>query len=367
MSPLSVYSALSLALAGSESETREELVSVLGLAPGKDIDTIVKSLGEDLQAVADGDAKKTLVEANGVFIQAGSRIRETYTSAVSKHLKAGMKQVTALFPADNVVFQLDFGGDCEGSRVSINRWIAEKTREKIKDLLAQGSITPMTHVVLANAVYFKGVWKCKFEKSKTDRNGVFHSLESGDVRVSMMTQKASYPMADFVDLEVRALKVPFETHEMVIVLPEKNDGLPNLLKQLSANAKHLEEMLTSDQYFDTEVVLKLPRFSLGGHNMKLKEPLHRMGLKSAFDAERADFSGITSDRSLAVSDVYHQAVIDVDEEGAEAAAATAMPMMVRCMPAPPVDFIVDHPFIFFIVTKTGIPVFMGHVVHPESK
>nr|CDS22753.1 serine protease inhibitor [Echinococcus granulosus] len=354
MSPLSVYSALSLALAGSESETREELVSVLGLAPGKDIDTIVKSLGEDLQAVADGDAKKTLVEANGVFIQAGSRIRETYTSAVSKHLKADMKQ-------------LDFGGDCEGSRVSINRWIAEKTREKIKDLLAQGSITPMTHVVLANAVYFKGVWKCKFEKSKTDRNGVFHSLESGDVRVSMMTQKASYPMADFVDLEVRALKVPFETHEMVIVLPEKNDGLPNLLKQLSANAKHLEEMLTSDQYFDTEVVLKLPRFSLGGHNMKLKEPLHRMGLKSAFDAERADFSGITSDRSLAVSDVYHQAVIDVDEEGAEAAAATAMPMMVRCMPAPPVDFFVDHPFVFFIVTKTGIPVFMGHVVHPESK
>lgn len=104
------------------------------------------------------------------------------------------------------------------------------------------------------------------------------------------------------------------SHEMVIVLPEKRDGLANVLKQLCADAKHMEEILTSDQYFDTEVILRLPRFSLGGRNMKLKEQLSRMGLKSTFDIDRADFSGITADRSLAVSDVYHQAMIDVGFE-----------------------------------------------------
>ncbi|VDK25148.1 unnamed protein product, partial [Taenia asiatica] len=348
VSPLSIYSALSLALAGSEGDTRQELVSVLRLAAGRDIGTIVKCVGEDLQAVTSGDAKKTLVEANGVFIQSGSHIKETYRGAVSKHLRAAFKQ-------------LDFSGDPEGSRASINEWISENTKAKIRDLLSQESITPLTYVVLANAVYFKGTWKWKFEKSETDRNGVFHTLSKGDVRVSMMNRKGSYAMADFVDLEVQALKVPFETHEMVIVLPEKRDGLANVLKQLCADAKHMEEILTSDQYFDTEVILRLPRFSLGGRNMKLKEQLSRMGLKSTFDIDRADFSGITADRSLAVSDVYHQAMIDVDEEGAEAAAATGMVMMCRCMPMPPAEFIVDHPFLFFIVTNTGIPVFMGHV------
>lgn len=106
---------------------------------------------------------------------------------------------------------MDFSRDPEGSRASINEWISENTKAKIKDLLSQGSITPQTYMVLANAVYFKGMWKCKFEKSETDTNAVFHTLNGGDVRVSMMNRKGSYPMADFVDLEVQALKVPFET------------------------------------------------------------------------------------------------------------------------------------------------------------
>nr|AYC76426.1 serpin [Taenia pisiformis] len=354
VSPLSIYSALSLALAGSENETRKELASVLGLAVDKDTDAMVKSLGEDLQAVGGGDTKKTLVEANGIFIQSGGRIKETYMGAVGKHLRAVCKE-------------LDFSRDPDKSRASINEWISEKTKAKIRDLLPQGSITPLTYVVLANAVYFKGMWQSKFEKSETDKNGIFHTLSKGDVRVSMMHRKGRYPMADFVDLEVRALKVPFETYEMLIVLPEKWDGFGDVLKRLCADAKHLEEILTSDQYFDTEVILELPKFSLGGANLKLNEPLHRMGLNCVFDLGCADFSGITTDRSLAVSDVYHRAVIDVDEEGAEAAASTVIPMMFRCMPMPTPEFKVDHPFIFFIVTKTGIPLFMGHIVELDSE
>ena len=154
---------------------------------------------------------------------------------------------------------------------------------------------------------------------------------------------------------------------MLVVLPEKTDGLPALIKKLSENPTYFAEILTSDQYFETEVILKLPKFHLGGKSIELKENLQKMGLASIFEPGLADFSGITGDKSLCVADVYHQAVIDVDEEGAEAAAATAAVIMLRSMPMPPAKFYLDHPFLFFILTKTGIPVFMGHVVEPTAK
>uniref|UniRef100_A0A5K3EPT6 SERPIN domain-containing protein n=1 Tax=Mesocestoides corti TaxID=53468 RepID=A0A5K3EPT6_MESCO len=251
--------------------------------------------------------------------------------------------------------------------MSINRWIAENTKEKIKELLATGTISSLTRLVLANAVYFKGNWKAKFDKKDTDKHAIFHTLSGGEVKTSMMHRKAHYPMADFVDLEVRALKIPFECHEMLIVLPEEEKGLPDVLKKLKENPESFKELFTSDQYFDTEVILKLPKFCLGGESMELKDALVQMGLGSIFSEKDADFSGITGDRSLTVSDVYHQAVIEVDEEGAEAGAATAVQMVFYCMSMPPPEFVVDHPFIFFIVTESGFPVFMGHVVEPKTK
>ncbi len=98
---------------------------------------------------------------------------------------------------------------------------------------------------------------------------------------------------------------------MLIVLPEKNDGLPEVLKKMKENPKWFSEIFTSDQYFPENVVLRLPKFCLGGESIQLKEPLANMGLKSIFNGEHADLSGITGDRSLCVSDVYHQAVIEV--------------------------------------------------------
>lgn len=353
MSPLSIYSALSLVLAGSATETRKELLSALR-APSGDINTICKSLGEGLQMITGGENDKFLLQANAVFIQQGGNILTQYIKLVTDYFKGISKE-------------LNFESDPDGSRNTINDWISEQTKEKISDLLPSGSITPLTRLVLANAIYFKGTWKAKFDPKLTKPNSTFHTLSKGDVKVSMMERKGRYPLADFVDLKVRALKIPFECYHMLVVLPEETNGLPAILKSFSENLASFSEVLTTDQYFETEVILKIPKFHLGSGMLQMKQHLSAMGMPSIFDCKSADFTGITGDRSLCVSDVFHQAVIDIDEEGAEAAAATAIPMMMRCMPRPPPEFVVDHPFIFFIVNNAGLPVFMGHVVDPELK
>ncbi|VDL85707.1 unnamed protein product [Schistocephalus solidus] len=115
-------------------------------------------------------------------------------------------------------------------------------------------------------------------------------------------------------------------------------------------------------------MLRLPRFQLAGSESKdLKEVLSAMGMPSAFSSASADFSGITGRRDLCVGNVFHKATIMVDEDGAEAAAATASVMMLRCAPMPVPKFFVDHPFLLFIVSESGLPVFMGHVIKPETK
>ncbi len=105
---------------------------------------------------------------------------------------------------------MNFTGDCEGARAEINKWISDNTKEKIQELLSAGTISGLTKLVLANAVYFKGSWETQFDKLETDDDAMFHTLSKGDVKCSMMFRKQDYRMADFVDLEVRALKLPFQ-------------------------------------------------------------------------------------------------------------------------------------------------------------
>ncbi|KAL7055882.1 hypothetical protein AAHC03_023052 [Spirometra sp. Aus1] len=157
---------------------------------------------------------------------------------------------------------------------------------------------------------------------------------------------------------------------MIIVLPNSNDGLPALLQKLlePSQGRLFSDIISRDVYHQVEVRLRLPKFKLTkGCSQDLKKTLSALGMPSAFDASKADFSAITGHRDLFLSVMFHKAVIEVDESGAEAAAATAAVANTRCMPINmPQDFIVDHPFLFFIISETGLPIFMGHVVEPES-
>ncbi|VUZ46868.1 unnamed protein product [Hymenolepis diminuta] len=350
ISPLSIYSALSLALAGSASKSKEELIAALRLKESSDHGALCKLLGENLKSFNEGDKDKTLVQANAAFMQSGSRILDTYLQIVKKDFEAMSKDV-------------DFGKPEEARKI-INDWVSDVTKSKIKDLLPEGSISPIIRLVLVNAIYFKGSWQAKFNKNLT-RKGDFKTLKGTNMKVQMMERKGRYKIADFPDIKIRAVKIPFECHEMLILLPEDDDGFPEVLKMINENPAYLTEVLTSDQYFEEEVILKMPKFYLGGDSIQMNPELKKMGLKTIFCD--ADFSGITGDRSLSVSEVYHQAMIEVDEEGAEAAAATGMIMMMRCMPMPPPNFLIDHPFLFFIITQTGLPVFMGQILEPKAK
>nr|CDS31921.1 serine protease inhibitor [Hymenolepis microstoma] len=294
---------------------------------------------------------KTLVQANAAFMHSGSKLLDTYMQIVKNDFDAMTKDVNFDKP--------------EEARKIINDWVSDITKSKIKDLLPEGSLSSLIRLVLVNAIYFKGSWRAKFDKNLT-QDDHFKTLNGANVKVRMMERKGHYKIADFPNINARAVKIPFEYYEMLILLPEDDHGFPEVLRDINENPANLTEVLTSDQYFEEEVILKMPKFYLGGDSIELTSELQKMGLKTIFN-DSADFSGITGDRSLFVSDVYHQAMIEVDEEGAEAAAATGVVMMMRCAMRPPEVFLIDHPFLFFIITRTGLPVFMGQILEPKIK
>uniref|UniRef100_A0A0X3PW02 Serpin domain-containing protein n=1 Tax=Schistocephalus solidus TaxID=70667 RepID=A0A0X3PW02_SCHSO len=217
---------------------------------------------------------------------------------------------------------------------------------------------------------FLGIWKEKFVREQTV-DGKFSLLNGEEMNVPMMHSTRKVLMAHFdEELDCKAIRIPFQCHEMLILLPNAKNGIHQVLsKLLETSQKELfSKIFSDDAYFMQKIMLRLPRFQLAGSESKdLKEVLSAMGMPSAFSSASADFSGITGRRDLCVGNVFHKATIMVDEDGAEAAAATASVMMLRCAPMPVPKFFVDHPFLLFIVSESGLPVFMGHVIKPETK
>lgn len=349
ISPLSIYSALSLALAGSSGKTYDELMSVLALAKG-DLSSTIAHVGKELSGVAAGDKDKTLVQANGLFLDSKFTVESAFKSLLERHLSAEPHT-------------LNFSFDAEGARKEINNWVLKNTGNKIEDLMPSGSIDHQTRLVLANAIYFKGTWKKVFHRDCTMETP-FYTLDGGEVNVQMMKDNGDYETADFPDLEASACRIPFRCHEMLLVIPYKNDGLPSVLQKITSPGGHkaFGELFDKSKYFRGRIDLFLPRFKLGGgESVDLKEPLGKMGVGTLFSESQADLSKINRNEQLYVSKMVHKAMIEVNEEGAEAAAATGMSIMAMCLPP---QFRADHPFLFFIVTETGVPAFMGHVVNP---
>lgn len=253
---------------------------------------------------------------------------------------------------------VDFGRQPEDARQVINGWISAQTRERISELLQRGDLDAATVLVLTNAIYFKGSWVARFLASQTVTRP-FHVGAARTVEVPTMQQVSRFAVARGVDFA--ALELPHEGTRlaMVILLPDAPDGLASLERQLSP------EMLADclARLSEEQVRLSLPRLKLRSRS-DLAETLAAMGMPSAFTS-RADFSGINGARDLFISKVVHEAEIEVNEEGAEASAATAVIMARESAPAEPVEFHADHPFIFLIRDReSGAILFMGRVTEP---
>jgi serpin B len=278
---------------------------------------------------------------NATFGQEGQTFLGSYLDLLARNYGAGMSL-------------LDFEREPEAARKEINEWVAARTERKIPELLPAGTIDPMTVLVLANAVYFQASWNEPFNARST-RSDVFHAA-SGDVTVPMMHGQpagTSYVEGD----GYQAVSLPYrgKAFDMVIVMPDEQrfDALESELdgERLGGILQALEP---------TRIALTMPKFEVRTR-ASMNRILQELGMPDAF-SPAADFSGITGRRDVYLSMVQHEAFVRVDENGTEAAAATAGVVDLVSLPMP---VVIDRPFLFLIRdVATGSIVFLGRVTNP---
>ncbi|MBN9520769.1 serpin family protein [bacterium] len=350
-SPYSAHTALAMTAAGAKGATRDQTVTVLHLP------------AEEQKAGASGDLGRfyahpredyELSVANALWGQKGYPWRPEFLDLQRTRFGAGFREA-------------DFATDPEAERKRINGWVEEQTRDRIKELLRERLITNRHRMVLVNAVYFKGAWKDQFDPKQT-RPLPFTQADGTKTPVPMMHREGGFrhyvePRTDGKwGAEFQVAELPYKGGElsMVVLLPGTHDGLPALEAKLTADA--LAGWLAKAKDAG-EADLDLPKFRIETDAMMLKDPLQQLGMVAAFDPFAADFTGLhTGGEQLFVDFVVQKAFVDVNEEGTEAAAATAVGVRGDSARR---GFQADHPFLFLIRdTQRGTILFLGRVEKP---
>ena len=349
-SPYSIYQALVMTFAGAKGETETEMMNVLGLSDNEAVHHLMNALNTVLQTKPNyGDDEMQpfiFTIANALWAQKDYHFEQAFLDKLSANYAAGLKLV-------------DFSQPKE-AQMLINTWVAAQTNDKIKDLIPENLLNDMTRLVLTNAVYFKGAWRNEFEVSQT-KKAPFTALDGSQKDVDMMS--AMFEAHALVNDEVSAAILPYigHTFAMALIMPEHFEAY-----QKALDAKKFGALIEELEWQNPQLSLKMPKFKTES-SIDLKAKLSAMGMPSAFTGS-ADFSGMTGSKDLLISDVVHKAFIDVNEEGTEAAAATAVIVAEKAMPSPEkLSITFDKPFIYAIYnTETKAIVFMGHVVAPWS-
>jgi serpin B len=260
------------------------------------------------------------------------------------------------------IYLEDFVHQPDQARVTINDWVSQQTSDRINDLLAPGALDPTTRMVLVNAIHLKLPWANPFQTSATQQ-APFTRTDGSKVTVSMMRQPAYFGYAD--DGKAQIIALPLSGNQLNVVIALPHGDLASYEADLAAGSAALTPPATQ-----TEVALSLPRVSFTSATFSLRTALQAMGMKQAFDSGSADFSGLcvkTPDGArLYVSDVAQKAMLGIQENGVEAAAATAVSLAAGVAPAQPPQMVVDHPFLVSIVDSTGAVLFLGHIEDPTQ-
>ena len=348
LSPYSISSALAMASAGARGETATEMDRVLHL--GDDSEATHRDYAALRESLDGGQVDRgyRLDVANRLWGMEGFHFLPDFVELTRTRYGAGLERI-------------DFARSAEAAR-TINAWIEAKTQDKIKDLIGPRDVGASTRLVLTNAIYFKGKWSVPFLKNET-RDMPFHASATASAPVPTMTRLGKYPYFEGEGLKAIALAYSPGDLAMDVLLPDAVDGLPALEAKLTTD--NLARWLGGLQ--SREVVLSLPRFTMTSR-AELGQVLAEMGMTRAFNVSEADFSGISTEERLSISAVIHQAFVAVDEEGTEAAAATATVMrsLAMVVPKPPAIFRADHPFLFLIRDlRSGSILFLGRVADPK--
>jgi serpin B len=350
-SPYSISLALAMTYAGARGETAKQMADTLHYQLDQSaLHAAFNNLGIELAKRGEGAKGKDgkgfrLNVVNAIWGQKDYEFLSTYLDSLAENYGAGLRV-------------LDFIKNSNQSREVINQWVSDQTEGRIKDLIPEGSITPLTRLVLTNAIYFNAAWKLPFQPEATT-NGPFHLINGTDVTVAMMKQTGSFKYSESDNYQV--IELPYDGQElsMVIFLPAPGQFQAfeeTMTYQLASNI--IEQKIGSRQ-----VALTMPKFEFESE-FGLKETLMGMGMTEPF-RDNADFSGMSNQSDLHIDDVVHKAFVSVDEAGTEAAAASAVIVGTTSMPLEPVILTLDRPFVFLIRDiQTGTILFIGRVMNP---
>jgi serpin B len=349
LSPFNIATALSMALGGARGQTASEMAAVLHQHYDSSYDSALAALVADL-GVAGNLGGNELLTANGLWVRKGLPIQPAFQKTLANDYHA------PLVP-------LDFVANAEGARAEINRWVEQRTKDKIKNLFPSGSLNGQTQLVLASAIYFYGKWQDPFSASRT-QPAAFKLQSGATAQANFMNQTAHFnygetPASQILELRYAGTGIAFD-----VLLPKTSSGLADLERSLTSDS--LTGWLGS--LASRNVRVALPKFRAESE-FSLRKTLSAMGMPAAF-SNHADFSGIDERDRLAISEVLHKAFVDVSEQGTEAAAATGISMVLATAhaPEPPVIFRADHPFLFLIRdTRSGVILFIGRLMKPESR
>lgn len=353
-SPLSVWTALAMLERGANAKTRDEIKELLGVTAEcseSDVRRAIKSLRSHLQRA----------EAKGLELRLADAI---WMSEGFEIVDGVLDDLRFAFNAEPA--RLDFAGNIEAATAKINAWIAEHTAGRIKKMLKPDALSPLTSLVLTDAVYFKGAWEFPFEPKLTG-DGIFRRADGTEVIVPFMrlpeteTFRATSLRDADANVDATVVEIPYagRAFSLTLIVPKEVDGLDEVEAWMTADrlAKALEGLEEQSMKVSLPKLRIEPRIDLEG-------PLFQMGLQTAFDAGRADFTRFTQASALAVSEVKHAVFLEFSEEGTEAAAATVVTLKRSMAPR---TVAADRPFLMLIREReSGAPLFFGRIMDPTE-
>ncbi|XP_066335971.1 putative serpin-Z6A [Miscanthus floridulus] len=369
-SPLSIYSALSLVAAGAQGKTLREVLDLLGTGSREDLHMDVRRMVQQAIPASPQDGGPRVSYASGLWHDSRRTPKPAYRDVAAASFRS-------------VVRAVDFLTKAEEARIQINSWVGESTNNLIDSILAPGSVNSTTRLVVTNAIYFKGRWDTPFEKQRT-KEDKFHRLDGSSVTAQFMNSSKRQFIGVHDGFKVLRMPYTYRMHRapglprtipprysMCVLLPDTRDGLQGLMDAVASSPSFLQDNLPRNKVKVGE--FRVPRFKMS-FTKSMREDLQDLGVQAVFSgaAELPDLlEEDGSHEPLFLGDVLHKAVIEVNEEGTEAAAVTACLMLGSCgpgrQPPPPVDFVADHPFAFFVVEEvSGAILFAGHVLDPTQ-
>ncbi|CAH2046468.1 unnamed protein product [Thlaspi arvense] len=341
-SPASIYAALTLAASGptnGSSLVSDEIVSFLRSPSIDELNAIFSEIVSVVLADRSANGSPKISSVNGVWVEQSLQTDPSFKDLFENSFKARFERV-------------DFRSKAEEVRIELNSWISKHTNGLIEDVLPPGSVTHLTECAYGNALYFKGKWKDSFDKSCTsDRE--FHPLNGTSVSVPFMSSYRKQYLQAYDGFKV--LKIPYRkgsddtnrSFSMYFYLPDKNDGLDHLVKTMASTSGFLDSHVPSWKVSVNQ--LRIPKFKMD---------------------YRLDGGKVLSELGLRSMSLYHKACVEIDEEGAEAAAATFVLATTTssCYMEPMIDFVADHPFLFLTrEDKSGTVLFVGQIFDPSNK